>query len=106
MVRLLASHNAEIKRAACEFVVRAAGEPGRRGKPGWERSDPEVGLLALAVLRKDLADPNPEVRVTAVSTICQLKVLAEDHALDGNCFLRIFLDCWSINLTFAFFCRL
>lgn len=107
MVRLLASHNAEVKALACEFVVRAAGEPGKgwvadrsipvdnrprsrkscpsfRNKPAGEASDPEVGLLALNVLRRDLADPNPDVRITAVSTIASIKVLAEGHAVEGR----------------------
>ncbi len=43
-----------------------------------------MGLLALSVLKRDLSDPNPEVRSTAVSTLCQLEVLAEEgHAMEA-----------------------
>ena len=49
----------------------------------------QVGLLAANVLRQDLADPNPAIRSTAVTTICSLPVLAQQDAVTGtftNCF--------------------
>jgi len=55
-----------------------------RGKPVGEHSDPSVGLLAFSVLRRDLQDPNPSNRATAVTTICSLKVLAKDQAVEGK----------------------
>ena len=33
---------------------------------------------------KDLNDPNPEVRATAIDTIASLSLLAEEHSLPGN----------------------
>ena len=44
----------------------------------------QIGLLAANVLRQDLADPNPAIRSTAVTTICSLPVLAQQDAVTGT----------------------
>ena len=44
----------------------------------------QVGLLAANVLRRDLGDPNPSIRATAVTTICSLPVLAQQDAVTGR----------------------
>ena len=72
MVKLVASHNEEVKRLACNFLVLADAT----GKN-------EVGLLAANILEQDLADPNPNIRVIAVSTVCAVQGLAEHHGVKG-----------------------
>ena len=73
-VKFCASHNAKVKKSACEALICCS-----------ERFDrPDVGLLAVNILMKDLNDPNPEVRATAVDTIASLSFVAEDHSLQGK----------------------
>ena len=47
----------------CDLVIQASAE------------EPDIGLLVVNILTKDLSDPNPSVRSSAVSTICSLVVL-------------------------------
>ena len=70
-VKFCASHDAKVKRSACEALI-CCSETYQR---------PDVGLLAVNILMKDLNDPNPDVRSTAIDTIASLSLLAEDHSL-------------------------
>ena len=69
MVQLAASHNADVKRLAVQFVLEAANRD-------------EVVLIAN-VLRKDLDDPNPAVREVAVAAFCKAETLVELHGLEA-----------------------
>jgi vesicle coat complex subunit len=73
VVRLIASHNAEVKAMACDLVCAAAND-----------NRPEVALLAANILNQDLSDPNPEIRCVAVATICSMPMLADQHAIQGG----------------------
>ena len=77
MIKLLASHSAIIKKLSCDFLIRASEE------------QPDVGLLAVNVLHLDLRDPNPDVRATAVATICSLPILAESNSVEGMKYSRL-----------------
>ena len=44
----------------CDLVIQASSE------------EPDIGLLVVNILIKDLNDPNPSVRSTAITTICSL----------------------------------
>ena len=79
-VKFCASHNAKIKKSACEALICCSERFSR----------PDVGLLAVNILMKDLSDPNPEVRATAIDTIASLSLLAEDQSLPGN--IHIFVN--------------
>ena len=70
-VKFCASHNAQIKKRACEALICCSEKYSR----------PDVGILAVNILMKDLNDPNPDVRATAVDTIVSLSLLAEEHSL-------------------------
>lgn len=63
LVKLVASNNAAVKGEVCHLLILAAAE------------EPDLGLLVVNTLNKDLSDPNPAVRVTAVTAICSLPVL-------------------------------
>ena len=76
MVRLVAHPNCDIKRQACQFLCIASNSTLPQGK--------EIGLLAVNALNKDLEDPNPAIREVAVSTICTLDILADQHAIPGQ----------------------
>ena len=78
MIKLVASHHPDIKIQACHFVCRAANGDG------INQAHPEVAILAVNILNKDLMDANPSVRAVAVSTICSLAVLADQHAINGK----------------------
>ena len=73
-VKFCANHNAKIKKSACEALICCSEKFSR----------PDVGLLGVNILMKDLNDPNPEVRATAIDTIASLSLLAEEHSLPGN----------------------
>merc|ERR1719319_111081 len=66
----MASNNAQVKVAICDIIVRAAV------------SQPDLGLLMVNTLTRDVHDPNPLVRCTAISTICTLPVL-QNHAVQA-----------------------
>ena len=70
-VKFCASHDAKVKKSACQALISCSETFDR----------PDVGLLAVNILMKDLNDPNPEVRSTAIDTISSLSLLAEDHSL-------------------------
>ena len=70
LVRLVATNNAQVKAAVCDVIVRAAVV------------QPDLGLLMVNTLTRDLTDPNPLVRSTAISTICVLPVL-NNHAVSA-----------------------
>lgn len=70
-VKFCASHHSKVKKAACDALISCSENYAR----------PDVGILAVNILMKDLKDANPEVRSTAVDTICSLSLLAEDHSL-------------------------
>jgi hypothetical protein len=63
LVRLVASNNAAVKAEVCHLLILAAA------------GEPDLGLLVVNTLNKDLCDPNPAVRSTAVTAICSLPVL-------------------------------
>ena len=70
-VKFCASHNSKVKRSACEALICCSEMYSR----------PDVGILAVNILMKDLNDPNPDVRATAVDTIASLSLLADEHSL-------------------------
>ena len=80
LVKLCASNNAQVKAAVCAVIVDLVDD---------RAADPEVagvGLLIVNVLSKDLNDPNPEIRATAVTTICAISNVTDAYALKGsNC---------------------
>lgn len=86
MIKLVASHNPDIKAQACQFITRAANEGGHS----------EVAILIVNILNKDLSDANPSVRSMAVSTICSIAALAENHAINGRLPDTHRLDCLNI----------
>ena len=83
-IKFCASHDAKIKRSACEALICCSETFNR----------PDVGLLAVNILMKDLNDPNPDVRSTAIDTIASLSLLAEEHSLPGTP-IRIFSEYFS-----------
>ncbi len=70
-VKFCASHNSKVKKNACDALIICSEKFSR----------PDVGILAVNILMKDLNDPNPEVRATAVNTIASLSLLANEHSL-------------------------
>ena len=52
-----------LQTAVCDLVIQASAE------------DPDIGLLVVNILNKDVSDPNPSVRTTAITTICSLPIL-------------------------------
>ena len=78
-VKFCANHNAKIKKSACEALICCSEKFSR----------PDVGLLAVNILLKDVNDPNPDVRATAIDTTASLSVLAEEHSLQAiSCGLK------------------
>ena len=63
LIKLVASNNASVKTEVCDLIIHAAAK------------EPDVGLLVVNILNKDVSDPNPAVRSTAITTICSLPVL-------------------------------
>ena len=63
LIKLVASNNAAVKTEVCDLIIHAATQ------------EPDVGLLVVNILNKDVSDPNPTVRSTAITTICSLPVL-------------------------------
>ena len=63
LIKLVASNNASVKTEVCDLIIQAAVK------------EPDVGLLVVNILNKDVSDPNPSVRSTAITTICSLPVL-------------------------------
>ena len=47
----------------CDLVIQASAQ------------EPDIGLLVVNILNKDVSDPNPAVRCTAITTICSLPIL-------------------------------
>ena len=47
----------------CDLVIQASAD------------QPDIGLLVVNILNRDVSDPNPSVRSTAITTICSLPVL-------------------------------
>lgn len=73
-VKFCASHNSSVKKSSCEALICCSERYSR----------PDVGLLAVNILMKDLKDPNPDVRATAVDTIASLSLIVDEHSLPGN----------------------
>ena len=72
-VKFCASHHCKVKKSACEALICCSEKYSR----------PDVGILAVNILMKDLKDANPEVRSTAVDAIASLSLLAEEHSLSA-----------------------
>ena len=51
------------KSSVCDLIIQASAQ------------EPDIGLLVVNILSKDVSDPNPSVRSTAISTICCLPIL-------------------------------
>ena len=86
LVKLVASNNAAVKTEVCDLIIQAAAK------------EPDVGLLVVNILNKDVSDPNPTVRSTAITTICSLPVLlphSNSAILSGESYsliLNIYLE--------------
>jgi len=63
LVKLVASNNSSVKSSVCDLIIQASAQ------------EPDIGLLVVNILSKDVSDPNPSVRSTAISTICCLPIL-------------------------------
>ena len=63
LIKLIASNNAAVKTEVCDLIIKAAVK------------EPDIGLLVVNTLNKDVTDPNPTVRSTAITTICSLPIL-------------------------------
>eukprot|EP00096_Caligus_rogercresseyi_P016305 TRINITY_DN8900_c0_g1_i1.p1 TRINITY_DN8900_c0_g1~~TRINITY_DN8900_c0_g1_i1.p1 ORF type:complete len:536 (-),score=100.94 TRINITY_DN8900_c0_g1_i1:110-1717(-) len=70
MIRLLGSHNADVKEHVCAFFLKL---------PSSIVGD--VGVLAQNILIQDTQDPNPRIRSVAVSTLCSLPSGNADNTL-------------------------
>nr|CAD7432183.1 unnamed protein product [Timema monikensis] len=68
VVKLLPSHNEEVKKASYKVLPKICA------------SHPEIAVLVVNTIKKDCNDPNPVVKCLAVSTLCSLLPLIEEHA--------------------------
>ena len=94
-VKFCASHNSKVKKSACEALICCSERFSR----------PDVGLLAVNILMKDLNDPNPEVRATAIDTISSLSLLADEHSLPGMYIFWFKKSIYSLDIGFCQFFR-
>ena len=86
LIKLVASNNAAVKTEVCDLIIHAATK------------EPDVGLLVVNILNKDVSDPNPTVRSTAITTICSLPGLLS-HSNSAIISGKEYISMFSIRLS-------